>query len=121
MFYRYLTDMFAKASKLFEGESKKDHSSPVVDDEDRKSFNAGQKRKLNESTTSTPAKKAKTKDSEDSSNSASESDEVNVSHMVLKDLDDLIEALKIEEDDDSEEEESSSDDESDSSDGYFSN
>ena len=119
MFYRYLTDMFAKASKLFEGESKKDHSSPVVDDEDRKSFNAGQKRKLNESTTSTPAKKAKTKDSEDSSDSASESDEVNVSHMVLKDLDDLIEALRIEEeDDDSEEEESSSGGESDSSDDF---
>ena len=118
MFYRYLTDMFGKAAKLFEGESKKDHSSPVVDDEDGKSFNAGQKRKLNESTTSTPAKKAKTKDSEDSSDSASESDEVNVSHMVLKDLDDLIEALKIEENDDSEEEESSSGGESDSSDDF---
>ena len=120
MFYRYLTDMFGKAAKLFEGESKKAHSSdssPVVD-EDRKSFNAGQKRKLNESPTSTPAKRAKTKDSEDSSDSASESDEVNVSHMVLKDLDDLIEALKIEEDDDSEEEESSSGGESDSSDDF---
>ena len=74
--------MFAKASKLFEGESKKDHSSPIVDDEDRKSFNAGQKRKLNESANGTPAKKAKAAngkakkdESEDSSDDSESEDE----------------------------------------------
>ena len=83
--YRYLTGVSARVAKLFKRECKTevvvDPSSPTIN-EVIKSYNAGQKRKLNESANATPAKKAKAAngkakkdESEDSSDDSESEDE----------------------------------------------
>ena len=79
--YRYLTSMSSKVAKLFKRECKTeiqdDPSSPSIG-QIIKSYNSGEKRKLNDSVNGTPSKKAKTngkakkEESEDSSDEESE-------------------------------------------------